>query len=286
MNNTVEHVDQLLVVIVLYNASLSDSESYESIAEGFRPFATNNQRVDLMVVNNGPLPIDRPVDEEVFRLHFVEQLDNPGVSKAYNMAGKLANRLQKTWLLLLDQDTRLPPDFWSRYNQSLNCYPAVPIHAPKLYAGGVLVSPCAYRYYRGHLLNGITSGANPVQGRNVLNSGLLVNVEAFQRVGGYDESVQLYFSDFVFFNRIKRVCDTFAVVDVDLLHDLSSSDYSSEPTAMNRFLLYCQGAYAAAKGGQIRSILYFLTVGARSLVMGRRFSTWAFTRVFLRTWFE
>ena len=285
MNNTSGLIDPLLIVIVLYNTTLSNSESYQSISNGFKSYASESRLVDLMVINNGPLSIDCYADDSIFRLHFIEQLDNPGVSRAYNLAAKVASSLQKRWLLLLDQDTHLPNDFLIHYSQSVDHFPSAPVHAPRLYAGAILASPCGYRYYRGYVLSNLDQGIYKMQGRNVLNSGLLVAVDAFLRVGGYDEAVGLYFSDFVFFDRLKSIYTMFAVVNVDLQHDLSSSDYSSRQTAVNRFSMYCKGAYAAGKHDLLRNVLYFFTIGARSLLMNYRFKTWAFTKNFLQIWF-
>lgn len=287
VNTSCQYVDQVLVVIVLYRSTLAESSAYQSIAKAFAHFLNGDNQVDLVIVNNGPTYVDCQADGAVFRLHYIEQLDNPGVSKAYNLAGQLAGRLQKQWLLVLDQDTVLPTNFWDSYNESIDRYPTTPIHAPKLWSGDVLISPCKYRFYRGTLLpTNILPGLHSMKGRNVLNSGLLIRVEAFHAVGGYNESVRLYFSDFVFFDRIKTKHATFAVVNVDLIHDLSSTDYSSQKVASERFLLYCQGGHAAAEGSLFRSIVYFITIGARSLLMGKRFGTLLFTKTFLRTWFR
>ena len=285
MSIVLEQVEKLFIVIVIYDTDLSDSEAYNSLSECFTQCAQAGYLVDLMIVNNGPAVIDCHVDEKIFRLHFVERLDNPGVSEAYNIAGKLAKQLGKDWLLLLDQDTRLPTESWQHYSESISRYSKLPLHAPRLRADSLLVSPCGYSFYRGHILPSIDSGIHQMIGHNVLNSGLLISVDAFHSVGGYDENVQLYFSDFVFFDRLKTCYNDFAVVDLDLIHNLSSSDYSSLSKAISRFTLYCQGAYAAARGEIGRSILYFLTVGARSLVMGIRFKTWLFVRVFMGVWF-
>ena len=285
MNNPVDPVYELVIVIVLYHTELADSKSYQSVSKAFKTYAADHRPIDLIVVNNGPLSITINEDDPLFRFHFKELLDNPGVSKAYNIAAALAGDLQKRWLLILDQDTHLPPDFWNQYCQSIRGYPNMPVYAPRLYADNILISPCGYRYYRGYLLTDLAAGTHPMQGRNVLNSGLLIDVNAFRRVEGYDEKVRLYFSDFVFFDRLKEQYTTFAVVDVNLQHELSSTDYSAQSTAVQRFSLYCEGARAASKHEVIRSFLYFITVGGRSLVMNHRFKSWLFSRIFLHNWF-
>ena len=43
-----------------------------------------------------------------FRIHYISDPTNPGVSKAYNVGFELARQLNKKWLLLLDQDTVFP----------------------------------------------------------------------------------------------------------------------------------------------------------------------------------
>ena len=286
LNTPPAYIDTILVVIVLYQTELYESKSYQSLSNELETYLSDFQQIDVVIVNNGPTPISCLTDKKSARLHLIEQLDNPGVSKAYNVAGRLAQELGKRWLLLLDQDTELPIGFLSRYVQSVEKYPNVPIHTPKLYDGSILVSPCGYKFYRGHLLTKIDPGKTAMAGRNVLNSGLLVYLDAFWKVGGYDESVDLYFSDFVFFDRLKKFYSDFAVVDVKLAHNLSSSDYSDRAKAVDRFYLYCKGAHAASTGNILKATLYVLTVGARSLLMNKRFRTLQFSKIFLNVWLQ
>ncbi len=77
---------------------------------------------------------------------------------------------------------------------------------------------------------------------------MLVKLEAFHEVGGYNEKVKLDFSDFQFIERFRKVYKTFYVIDIICEQDFSDDEISL-PTQAKRFRYYCEGARNIEKEG-------------------------------------
>lgn len=277
-------IHQCLIVIVLYKIPLKKSAAYASLVQAINSL-TPAPIVDLYVYDNSPAATLIPTSmHDRLTIHYVSNPANPGVSKAYNQAAKLASGLGKQWMLLLDQDTVLPPDALTAYQASVDRFPEISLHVPQLYVNGVLNSPCKYRLLRGSHLPFIQPGEHEVKGLNILNSGVLIKTNAFNTAGGYNEEIRLYFSDFDFFDRYKRVYPAFAVTDSRFTHFLESGNYQDIDTSLFRFGLYCEGAYQAGRQSLVKRVGYFLTVGLRSIKMAFRLRSTAFISVFLEQW--
>ncbi|MFD2571261.1 glycosyltransferase [Spirosoma soli] len=282
----VDFVSKILFLIVLYKTDLNESPAFQSLKKTVRPFLSQGY-VDVLICDNSPsLEIDDfgQIDNEEFNLYYLHDPANPGISLSYNRGAEIASLKGKEWMLVLDQDTTMQTDSLQKYVDALKNYPNFPVYAPMLYSNNLLLSPCKYIMNRGTHLAKIEPGVHFLKARNVLNSGLLISIDAYQNVGGYDENVWLYFSDFVFFDRLKVLYKKFVVVDCLIEHQLSSSDYTNAKFALNRFTYYCQGAKAASlSNGELKSYLgYTIMVGLRSILMSYRFKSISFFKVFIK----
>ena len=286
-DDNVEFVSRILFVIVLYKVRLTESLTFQSLSVAVQSFLPHNH-VDLLICDNSPTPqfdVNESVDNNHFRLYYLHDSTNPGISRSYNIAAEIASTKEKKWLLVLDQDTTIPVDGIQKYVNGLRAWPGFPIYTPQVYFDTVMLSPCRYFMHRGSPLVSIKSGVHHTEGKNVINSGLLISTEAYQKAGGYDENVWLYFSDFVFFDRLKKHFKNFIVLDCRIEHELSSSDYSDLSFAISRFSYYCRGAREASvsSGGVNAYLGYGVTVGLRSILMCRRFKNMSFLMVFVKS---
>ena len=273
-----------LIVIVLYNTKLCHSATFDSLSkslcEAKLPF-----NIDLLICDNSIVEqVDISEDNRggLFNIRYLHDSTNPGVSQSYNRAAELAEVHQKKWLLLLDQDTTLPINAVIQYQKAVVQFPGYPIYAPQLYNGLLLFSPCRYWLRKGSNLSSIKAGVHLLEYRNVLNSGLLIDMNAFRIVGGYDEAVPLYFSDFVFFNRLKKHFRKFVVIDCRLDHQLSSVDYSNMTVALTRFDYYCEGALQSSRDNLFAYLNQYVLLGSRSLLMSYRFRSLKFLKLFIK----
>jgi GT2 family glycosyltransferase len=197
----------------------------------------------------------------------------------------MAAARSKRWLLLLDQDTRFPPDWLSRYLAGVRRYPDARLLAPILRSGERVLSPCLYRFKRGLPLDRIEVGKQPLTGLSVLNSGMWIAVEDYLAVGGHDVRIALDFADHEFIERFKRRHDSVVVVDVECVHDFFRVTGQSTDSHLTRFRFYCQGARYASKG-LMDGILTAGVVAARACLLSYRHGSLGFLRVAASTLLE
>lgn len=265
----------LLAVIVVYQQRLADSRSFQSLRVAA---AAASMQVDLFVYDNSPAAQSPPSDP-AFAIHYRHDPSNPGVSKAYNAAADFAAETGKTWMLLLDQDTMLPPNTFAAYAAATNMDQA--LLAPRLWENGRLYSPCRYFFGRGFHLRNISAGSHSLDHRNLLNSGLCIRLDLFERAGRFNEKIPLYFSDFEFINRVRHVAPTFAVVDLDCQHTLADVRGRDLAAAQRRFRYYAAGA-ATSAGSFVDRFVLACGVGLRALKLTLTFGSVSFMGIFLR----
>jgi len=256
--------DPYIGVVVLYNVRIEKSVTIISLNKSLELI---KETMDLVVYDNS-LESDRESGSiftyGCFRIHYFHDTTNPGVSKAYNFAAKYGGELRKKWLLVLDQDTVFPIDSIEKYMMGIKENPGINLFAPVLkLASGIFVSPCRYFFKRGFPLKKVSVGINSLQGISVLNSGMLINLDAFSFVGGYNERVKLDFCDFLFVERFKKKYSFCYILDVYCEHDFS--DVGRDVDALNeRYGMYCRDARACGRESVLNWVQYMIVVFMRA----------------------
>jgi rhamnosyltransferase len=263
-----------LVVIVLYKANLEQSDSFISLTQALRK---SSQKAEIFVYDNSPSAsiMPSPEDYPEWKLHYFHNPRNPGVSTAYNEAAALAKSLGKTWLLLADQDTNFPDDIFYHYVQGVQSNPETSLFAPILVSSDkIIYSPCTYLFGRGFQSKAVVPGIQSFDNKSVLNSGLLISLDAFEQVGGYNVNLPLDFSDFNFIDKFKKNHGSFCLLETFCIHDLSpnSGDFNS---SLGRFGRYCDGIKLHVTNPLDIAVLYLLTF-LRAVKLCKKFSTLIF----------
>ncbi len=95
------NANAILAVLVLYKSRLEDSATFVSLSSSLK---NSNAKMDIVVYDNSPTPMVTESEHisDNWRIHYLHDETNPGVSKAYNEGFRIARKLQKRWLLLLD----------------------------------------------------------------------------------------------------------------------------------------------------------------------------------------
>lgn len=246
---------EIIVIIVLYKTKFMDSRAFITL-----DISAKNAKwesLDLVFYDNSPEYNKNLIDQlnqYNYNIRYIPDHNNSGVSRAYNQAYNLGKEMGKKYLLLLDQDTEIPINYCENLSSVNDNYNLV---FPKLYDKGLMISPCKYFLGRGSCLNPKTlkSGENEIRGKMFLNSGSLISISLFEKVGGYDESVPLYFSDFNFFQRVKNYEKSYYLIDQTFKHDMSSNDEKDFNKFVKRFELYCKGAYSCFKSPLYKCIM-------------------------------
>ncbi len=274
----------LLAVLVLYKERLEEGATFSSLFGATHSF---DERLRLLVYDNSPAPM-HAVEEPLFagdRIAYISDTSNPGVSKAYNTGAQRARRLGCTHMLLLDQDTIFPQGAILAYINAIEKNGDCPLFAPVLVSGNRIYSPCGSVLNVNLPLRAIDSGRRSAGGVSVLNSGMCVAVDAFEKIGGFDEAIPLDFADHDFFSRYRRHFDSFVLLDVRCGHGFADRETQDLDKALARFRLYCRGARNAIKTlADVVSlpVLVFVRGARLSLRFGSPAFLHAFFRIFLR----
>jgi len=212
--------DDILTVIVLYKKELCESESFKSLKKSV--FYNLEGKLDLYIYDNSP-ESHQVNSNDYYNIIYVHDPSNPGVSKAYNMACKMAESLNKQWILIFDQDTRIPCNALEVYYNAIFAIDSdIDIISPKLFTGKRMISPCKYILHRGFYLSKIpASGKFEIKGHSFLNSGLLLRVSSIRNIGYFDEQLFDY-SDHDLIYRFGEKRKFANIINLELDHDLSS----------------------------------------------------------------
>lgn len=272
-----EPSQSLFAVLVLYRQSLEQSITFQSLGPLVRGLSAP---LPLLVYDNSPTPMDHPGTGSYpgWEIQYVHDPSNPGISRAYLEGARMAAARSKRWLLLLDQDTRFPPESLVRYLDAIRQHPDVRLFSPILKSEGRVISPCLYRFKLGFEVSGIRPGPQALAGLSVLNSGMCVAVEDYLEVGGHDVRIGLDFADHEFIERFKRRHDTFVVVGTECAHDFFRTTSRNTASHLARFQFYCRGAKYSSKG-LMDGILTAGVVGARACLLSVRHGSLGFLRV-------
>lgn len=273
---------EILPIVVLYKKDLREAESINSILDGDMPGLIS----DIYVYDNTPGGQNNPLSEDkCYRgrnVIYVQDPANSGVSIAYNSGLKTAAELGYKYVLILDQDTYFPPDSLAVYKKSIKDIPDVNLYVPSLVTkNGEFCSPLKYAMHRGFVIGQLDPGIYSLDTYSPINSGMLLNVEAALRCGGYNNDVYLDFSDFQFIERLKNISAEFYLMPLSLQQDLSNEDENHD-NLLTRYAIYCDCARRCHREKMSDDFIYFLMVLVRGMKLVNRTKKIKFLNVFYK----
>ena len=249
--------EEICAIIVLYQCRPADSVTLQSLNQAAEVAELS---LPVYVYDNSPEPPHWTGFSRLRLAGYHHNPANPGVSAAYN---HFAIQSRHEWLLLLDQDTSFPTDFF----QELKGFDASDdrLILPQLFQGKQLISPHRFSYGYSYSVAELSPGGHRLDKYSALNSGILIRRTLFEEVGGYPTEVCLYFSDQVFMHKLKEHgLSHFRLLRASCEHAMASND-SSDPAAFRqRFLLFVDGARRALPHFPVLTRL-----GLRALVLLR-----------------
>lgn len=226
-------MSEILIGCVVYNQSLPETRTYKSLL---------TQSEDVFIHDNSPQPLTG-IESLPPKWRYVSDPSNPGLSAAYNRMARYARDNGYKWILVVDQDTCFPPDTLLRYRESIGKYPGIPLHCPIVLTGrGGLMSPLSCRRYipssRGMEIDSLPRSMVKLSSASIINSGMLINLEAYSDVGGYNEKVFLDFSDYQFVERLSEKYEFARVIDCECVQSFSNDD-DDVRKKLARYRLFC-----------------------------------------------
>lgn len=197
------------VVIVLYNSDLKEVKALGMLLE--------NPLVNSVIVcdNSDDGGNHLIFEQHSERIRVFSMGGNAGLSKAYNFA---VSKCLADYILILDDDTELPADYFNSVCSYLSCDNA-DVYMPMVWSREILMSPCAKRGKRFTALN----GKEDLVGTTLsgINSGLVVRRSVYDKVH-YRESLFLDMVDHAFFDDVRAAgFRTSVMTDVSLMQDYS-----------------------------------------------------------------
>lgn len=234
----------ILAVIVLHRTRVSDSAAFNSILQEIENSRDTDSRFRVLLFDNTPNPQGEECLPEHVIYHAAEY--NEGIAGAYTFALELARREGFTWMLTLDQDTRLVPGFLSQVEKlarQLEPNEGIGAIVPQLFHGNRILSPFRIRSWGVSYLPRGFAGV-PLGQICALNSGSLFRVSTLTEVGGFDPRFWLDYQDYYIFRQLhQRRKQIWVAGAIQVEHDLSLLSEGKGPTP-DRFRNFLQAESA------------------------------------------
>jgi GT2 family glycosyltransferase len=209
---------EVFVVVVLYKCAVGESLTCISLMNQMQA----NARDAVLLYDNSPAPDPHSIPAGWDYRH---DPGNGGLAQAYNDAVARAQSAGYGWMLLLDQDSRLPPDFLVGVRNSMRAMDSrndvvalVPIVESNSRQLSPLIPKPAWEkpYGRRNLVESDWLMA--------INSGTCVRVAFIEELGGFSKDFWLDYLDHWLFKMIAVHGRSIYVMDAVIQHELSVTD--------------------------------------------------------------
>lgn len=220
--------ENILITLVLYKQELEKCKTFSSFLNSKKALSIPHQ---LLVYNNSK---EIPISSKKFPNYILYTAsENEKLSTPYNYAWHLAVEKGYSWILLLDQDSKLNEDFFSNLSQCIvNASTQTGAIIPTIFSNGKQISPVVLNEFSGPF--GLQRPWTPTRQKlksneylNGINSCSLLKTEAISSIGGFSADFPLDFLDYWYFYQLHKKDWEIEVVIAPLDHNLSiSSTYN------------------------------------------------------------
>lgn len=255
----------LTAVLVLYGQSPEQSAAFCSLREAAARRPEAAERISLFLYDNSP-EAHAPQTAGPLETDYVHDAENAGLARAYNAALRRAQASGSTWLVLLDQDTRLSDDYLTELldtTEALRSAAELGAIVPKLWAGTRLYSPDApflwqiRRQFSGEqcAVNEDVTGMQ-AQPLTAYNSGTALRVSALEQIGGFPEDFWLDYLDHAVFQQLHLHGYRVWVMRTVLEQNLSHLDLASVPMWRHWSVLAAQTRFVLKFGSPTERLFF------------------------------
>ena len=224
--------NQLLVVVVLYQQSLSHIPSYDLFSK-----AVFEKKIQLVVYDNSRETQTDPLFETDNVLYYHDG-ENPGLAKAYNYALAHAKKEHSSFVLL-DQDSRLSESYFDELLQIIWVEDQVAA-VPMVYDHGRQISPVYADQYVNRQVQMVDKPQLVSDRLMAINSGAAFSIDFLKEIGGFNVDFPLDFLDHWLFWKIHQRKKKVAVLPQKIEHDLSVLDYTKVNVNRYRSILQAE----------------------------------------------
>lgn len=219
----------ILIIVVIYNKLINDIKYIEKI-----------KSADILIYDNSKKSQNKPNGA-----YYYHNENNGGVSVAYNYGIELAIKLQKDFIILLDQDTSFDEGILGKYYSYIKEFGTSYVYAPIVKNGVRIYSPYIEGKFKNFPQN--TNDFNydkiyNIEGKSLINSGMMIPLDIISDIGPFKEDIKLDFSDTYFVEKYKKKFNEVILMDILLEHELSGDEGKNKEKELFRFKYYCNGA--------------------------------------------
>ena len=262
---------KILFVIVLYKSIYYRTNTYISFLKDIK---------NLYIYDNSPSSQNISGDNIVY----IHDPNNSGLSVAYNNAAKYAQQNGYKWVLLLDQDTTFEDKAIEKYLEAIEQNPDIKLFAPKhKIESGLYISPTKYHCKFSHPTKSVKTGITLFSEACPINSGMLIDVDAYWKVGGYDNEVILDFSDIRFIEKFRKYYDTFYIIDSTCIQNFSVNE-TDKDKLLNRFVVFCKCAKVCHRNNIVDSVQYFIVTLKRCVSLTLQTKSFSFIKTYIKSY--
>jgi GT2 family glycosyltransferase len=259
---------RILAVTVLYKVAPGDCICLQTLEAAEKTSPPGLLSMRSLVYDNTPGLEALTSDSGTIR--YEARSRTHGLAIAYNRALEIAHDEGIHWLLLLDQDTILPKDFFASVCEQIKQHgPNARVVAlvPIVRSGGVIVSPKRIGVLG---LRTLPESGLGVQYEEItaINSGTVIRCDFVRSIGGFNAAYWLDYLDYWLFRQIYAAGKQVAVSNCTLEHSLSVLDYRQNMT-MNRYrsILAGESAFITTHRSKAQVLIYLLRLLVRSVKM-------------------
>lgn len=227
-----KELSKILFVEVLYGQKYDTTNVYNT-------FLSKLSNSHIFIFDNSPTPQHTQDEFREMNVYYVSQTSNPGLSYAYNRAAEYAKERAFEWMMILDQDTFIPPQTVADFTNALSRNAHLKLFVPAVRVGHQLyMSPVKTKGCISKLATNVPRGVVSTLEYMPINSGMIVSVDALLAVGGYNEKVWLDHSDYQFMKRFNRVYTQMFVLDSECEQEFSNI-VQTKSQKLKRFEIFC-----------------------------------------------
>lgn len=228
----IKAVQTCLVVIVIYNKGWAEIPSSKFLINELKKNKNNKKNIfsleKILIYDNSISTIGSFPDLSG-SIQYVNNFNNGGTRDAYIFALEEANKCGYDWLLLLDQDTDLPENFFFKTEEYFlrHSNELAQVILPQIYDGSHMVSPSRislFGSFRGDSCLQPEQMFAAKKGITGIASGSLIAVSAFNRLPIIPQALWLDFVDHWIFLGLNKLGLSFYISGALLRHKLSIID--------------------------------------------------------------
>lgn len=230
-------MNQLKVLIVLYNKKIEESETIMSLSKIVDKIQFINE---IIIWDNSKVIMSE--DEQVYLKNIFQPVNvqyigtgkNTSLSIIYNSVIRTLS--DKEILVLLDHDSNLTLAYFEELRGAIEKYPQINLFLPIIKYNGSIVSPANSWYFKGSYWKEEKLGLVETKNQNAINSGMAIRATYLKTdFGGYNEELAFYGTDSDFMYKYGRQNRYFCVINAVINHTLDFFNNDSIDSKLFRY---------------------------------------------------